>query len=478
VTSGRTTPAGEDVPLLADTHAHLDLNDYDSDRSQAIVRARAAGVQFIINVGFNLETSQNAVRLAERYDFIYASVGIHPHDASSATQSVMDKIELLSANDRVVAIGETGLDYYRDHSPRDEQRRSFREHIRLARRLELPLIIHNRDALDDVLDIIDDECAGDVGGVMHCFPGDAAYAEKVVRRGFHVGIGGPVTFSRNGRLVEVARTVPRRTLLLETDAPWLAPKPHRGKRNEPAYVALVAERIAELRDMTVEDLARATTGNAMRLFRIPSRPAPSVAYEMWGNLYLNITNRCSNACSFCVRYQSDILWGYNLRLDHEPTVAEVVEAVGDPTRYTEIVFCGYGEPTMRLDALVEIARALKERGARIRLNTNGHASMIWNRNVVPELAEVVDAISVSLNAPDASTYEEICRPRRGADAFQHVVAFIGECVRAGVDVNASLVDVPGVDVEAARALARELGVPLRVRGSGVGHLSSRGSGTQ
>ena len=465
---GRTA---DDMPLLADTHAHLDLNDYDEDRADVIVRARAAGISFIVNVGFNLETSRNAVDLAARYDFIYASVGVHPHDAASVDEAALDELASMAADERVVAVGETGLDYYRDLSPREEQQRSFREHIRLARRLELPLIIHNRDALDDVLEIVDDECAGEVGGVMHCFPGDAAYAEQVVRRGFHVGVGGPVTFSSAGRLAEVARTVPRRMLLLETDAPWLAPTPHRGKRNEPAYVALVAERVAELRGMSVQDLGRATTGNAMRLFRIPERPPPAVAYEMWGNLYLNITNRCSNACSFCVRYQSDILWGYNLRLDREPTVREVLDAVGDPARYEEIVFCGYGEPTMRLDALLEIARELREKGARVRVNTNGHGSMIWNRNIAPELAEVVDAVSVSLNAPDAGTYNRVCRPKRGEDAFQHVLAFIRECVRAGLDVTASLVDVPGVDVEEVRKLAAELGVPLRVRGGGVGLLS-------
>jgi TatD DNase family protein len=473
VTTERRRRADDELPHLADTHAHLDLVDYDDDRESVIARARAAGVRFIVNVGFNIETSRNAVDLAGRYDFIYASVGIHPHDAASVDDGTLAEIERLADGEKVVAIGETGLDYYRDHSPREQQRRSFREHIRLARRLGMPLIIHNRDALADTLEIVDDECAGEVGGVMHCFPGDAAYAEEVVRRGFHVGVGGPVTFSSGGRLAEVARTVPRRMLLIETDAPWLAPKPHRGKRNEPAYVALVAERVAALRGMSVQDLARATTGNAMRLFRIPERPAPSVAYEMWGNLYLNITNRCSNACSFCVRYQSDILWGYNLRLDREPTVEEVLEAAGDTERYEEVVFCGYGEPTMRLDALLDIARALKERGARIRVDTNGQGSMIWNRNIAPELAEVVDSVSVSLNAQDEATYNRVCNPKRGADAFRHVVAFIRDCVRAGLEVTASLVDVPDVDVDAVRQLAGELGVPLRVRGGGVGLAGSR-----
>lgn len=451
-------------PALIDTHVHLNLGDYDVDRAEVIDRARAAGVFLMMNIGFDLETSRASIRLAEEHEFIYASVGLHPHEAADASDSLMEALENLAGHPRVVALGETGLDYYRDLSPREDQRRVFARQIDMANRLGLPLIVHNRDALDDVLAVIDEAGGVQHGGVMHCFPGDADYARRVLDRGFHIGIGGPVTYSSRGRLREVAETVPPDRLLLETDAPWLPPVPHRGKRNEPAHVALVAERIAEIRGADVRDLARLTSGNAMRLFGIRERGKPAIAYEMWGNLYLNITNRCTNECEFCVRYKSDILWGYDLRLKTEPTVDDVVSAIGDPTRYREIVFCGYGEPTLRLDALLEIARRVRGSGVRIRLDTNGHASLIWNRNVAPELAEVLDAVSVSVNAHDAETYERICHPRFGASTFDHVLRFARDCVKAGLEVTASVVDVPGVDLNRVKTVASDLGVPLRVRG--------------
>jgi TatD DNase family protein len=461
-------------PRLSDTHAHLNLDPYSRDREAVIARARDAGIEFIVNVGFNLATSRESITLAESHDFIWASVGLHPHDAGEMSDALLADLRAWAAHPKVVAIGETGLDYYRDLSPRDAQREAFRGQIRLAREVGLPLIVHNRDALSDVLAVIDEEGASGVGGVMHCFPGDADYAREVVKRGFRVGIGGAVTYSKRGRLVEVARTVPRPSLLIETDAPWLTPEPERAAarergerpRNEPAFVATVAETIARIRGVDVGDLGRATMGNALKLFSRASRPAPSIAYEMWGNLYLNITNRCTNQCTFCLRYQSDVLWGYNLKLETEPTVEEIVEAIGDPRRYREIVFCGYGEPTVRLDVIKEVGGRLRAAGVRVRLDTNGQGSLIWKRNIAPELVEAVDAVSVSLNAGDAASYERLCRPSLGPSTFEHVVAFISDCRKAGLEVAASVVDLPGVDIERARKVAADLGVPLRVRGGG------------
>lgn len=453
-------------PALADTHAHLNLRAYRGDREDAIARAVASGVKLLVNVGFDLRTSRESIELAERNDFIYASVGLHPHEAATFDDGVLSELRRLAAHPKVVAIGEMGLDFYRNLSPAAAQREAFRGQIGLARELGLPIIIHNRDALDDVLRIVDDERAGDIGGVMHCFPGDVAYSEEVVRRGFLVGIGGPVTYSSRGRLAQVASAVGIDSMLLETDAPWLAPAPHRGKRNEPAYVALVARSVARLRGTEEADLARATTANAMRLFSIGEKAAPSIAYEMWGNLYLNITNRCTNQCSFCIRFKSDVLWGYNLKLDSEPTIEEIARAVGDPSGYREVVFCGYGEPTVRLDAVKEVGKRLRESGVRVRVDTNGHGNLIWGRNIVPELAQAVDAVSVSLNAPNREVYNALCRPRYGERTFDHVVSFIEGCRKAGLDVTVSVVDVPGLDMEAVRALARRLGVALKIRGAG------------
>jgi TatD DNase family protein len=454
---------GAERPLLTDTHVHLNLKTYNKDRREVIARALDVGVGFMVNVGFDLRTSRESVDLAREHDFIRASVGLHPHGASHMDDELLSTLGELASEEVVVAVGETGLDYFRDLSPREDQRQAFRLQIRLARRLELPLIVHNRDALEDVLTIMDDEGASDVGGVMHCFPGDESYAAEVVERGFHIGIGGPVTYSGK-RLPSVAAAVPLNRLLLETDAPWLTPEPHRRGRNEPSYVPLIAERIAGIRGMSTSDLARATTGNSARLFGFPRVVEPSIAYEMWGNLYLNITNQCTNNCSFCIRKFTDTLWGYNLKLRTEPTVGQLLAEIGDPGRYEEIVFCGYGEPTMRLDVLLEVGRTLRSKGARVRLDTNGHGNLIWNRNIAPELAEAVDAVSVSLNAQDADTYDLICGSRFGSKAYEHVLSFTKECLKAGLDVSVSVVDVPEVDVEAARRIADDLGVPLRVRG--------------
>lgn len=481
---GTAMPDRATLPLyLCDTHAHLNLDAYSRDRGDVIARALSSGLQFIVNVGFNLATSLESVELAETRDFAYASVGVHPHDAKDLTDDLLAKLKQLASHPRVVAIGETGLDFYRDMSPRDEQRAAFRAQIRLAREVRLPLIIHNRDALGDVLSIMDEEDAGDVGGVMHCFPGDAAYAREVVSRGFHVGIGGPVTYSPKGRLVDVAREVPVTRLLLETDAPWLTPEPHRGlarargerPRNEPSYVADVAAAVASIRGVEPRYLARATTGNAMRLFGIRPSGRPSIAYEMWGNLYLNITNRCTNECEFCLRYQSDTLWGYRLKLDGEPTVEELMAAIGDASRYREVVFCGYGEPTVRLDVVLEVGRRVREAGTRVRLDTNGHGNLIWNRNIVHDLTGSIDSVSVSLNAGDAESYRRLCHPRFGEKAFEHVVAFIRQCKEAGLETTASVVAVPGVDIEAARGVTASLGVPLRVRGGDTGASPESGA---
>jgi len=450
-------------PVLMDTHVHLNLKTYRKDRPEVIARARDAGVAFMVNVGFDLKTSRASIELAEEHEFVRASVGLHPHSASELDDDLLAQLSELASHPKVVALGETGLDYYRDLSPRDDQKRAFRRQIGLARELQLPLIVHSRDALEDTATILDDEGASEVGGVMHCFPGDVAYAERVMELGFHVGIGGPVTYSARGRLARVAEAIPLNRLLLETDAPWLTPEPHRGGRNEPSYVALVAERVAEIRGMSVEDLARATTGNSTRLFGFPAAVEPSIAYEMWGNLYLNITNQCTNNCSFCIRNQTDTLWGYNLKLRAEPTIDEVMAAIGDPGRYREIVFCGYGEPTMRFDVILEVGRRLKAQGARVRVDTNGQGNLIWNRNIVPELADAVDAVSVSLNAQSAEIYDRICGSRFGDKAYEHVLAFVRESVKAGLDVSVSVVDVAEIDIEAARSVAFDLGVPLRVR---------------
>ena len=258
--------------MLIDSHCHLDFSKFDRDRDAVVRRAREAGVELIINPGYNLESSRRAVALTERYPEVYAAVGVHPHEAKTVTDEVIAELRLLAAQPKVVAIGEIGLDFYRDLSPRDVQRRVFRQQLALAADLELPVIVHSREAHDDVMAILMENIQYPISsfkGVLHAFSGDRAMAEKVFDLGFCLGIAGPVTFRNARRLRALVRELPLKRLLIETDAPYLAPHPYRGKRNEPARVALVAAAVAELHGVGETEVGEQTAAAARQLFGLP-----------------------------------------------------------------------------------------------------------------------------------------------------------------------------------------------------------------
>ncbi len=253
--------------MLIDSHAHLNFSQFKNDRDQVIRRALSAGVTTIINVGTDLASSEDSVALAHRYPSVYAAVGIHPHDASQLSPKALDRLAALARADKTVAIGEIGLDFYRDLSPRDQQRKAFRQQIRLAIDLHMPVVVHDRDAHAEVLEILKEEQAHRAGGVLHCFSGDIHMARQVLDMGFFISFAGPITYGGEKKKT-IARQIPLENMLVETDCPFLTPVPHRGKRNEPAYVRYVAEKIAELRGCSFEDVAEATSLNAMRVFGI------------------------------------------------------------------------------------------------------------------------------------------------------------------------------------------------------------------
>ncbi|TMW69967.1 TatD family hydrolase [Alteribacter natronophilus] len=254
--------------MLFDTHVHLNADQFEDDQEEVIARAKEAGVTEMVVVGFDEKTIKKAMNLAEEYDYIYAAVGWHPVDAVDMTEDHLAWIEELASHPKVVALGEMGLDYHWDKSPADVQKDVFRRQIRLARKLKMPIIIHNRDADEDIVEVLKEENAGEVGGIMHCFAGNLEMARDCLDMNFYISFGGPVTF-KNARLPkEVAAKIPMDRLLIETDCPFLAPHPYRGKRNEPAYVKLVAEKIAELKEVSAVKLAEQTRKNAHRLFAI------------------------------------------------------------------------------------------------------------------------------------------------------------------------------------------------------------------
>jgi TatD DNase family protein len=321
--------------MLIDSHAHIQLKNFDNDREAMLVRAQKAGVGYIIAIGFDLETSTGAIRLAEQYDFVYATVGMHPHDAKLLNDEIIARFREIAQHPKVIAVGEMGLDYYRNLSPRSIQQKAFEAQLRLAQELNLPIIVHDRDAHEDIMEIlrqyagkmerdfsevrsnlpdewkdgrmegkgerrISVEVAREAKqshksalqkgenrrrreyrrGVLHCFSGDIDMAKEAIDLGFYISIAGPVTYPKSLSLQKVAREVPMNSLLLETDCPWLAPacrvagrgagspQFRRGKRNEPAYIKVIAEKIAELRGVSITTIADATTANVKTLFGI------------------------------------------------------------------------------------------------------------------------------------------------------------------------------------------------------------------
>ncbi len=256
------------MTMFIDTHVHLNAEQYQEDLQEVIDRALEAKVETMVVVGFDRKTIEKTMELVEQYDFIYGVVGWHPVDAIDCTEEDLHWIEELAAHPKIVGIGETGLDYYWDKSPKDVQQALFRKQIHLAQKVNLPIIIHNREATADVVNILREENAASVGGVMHCYSGSVETARQCIEMNFMISLGGPVTFKNARMPKEVATEIPLEHLMIETDAPYLAPHPYRGKRNEPAWVPLVAEEIARLKEKPIEEVAQVTTANAKKFFRI------------------------------------------------------------------------------------------------------------------------------------------------------------------------------------------------------------------
>lgn len=253
--------------MLIDTHSHIQMREFDHDRAEALTRAEAAGIGLMLAVGYHLEGSRKAVEAAHRYPQVYAGVGIHPHDAETYNDVAEEMLRALAKQPKVVAIGEAGLDFFRDRAPRAVQADAFRRQIRLAREVDLPLIVHDRDAHQETMRLLEEEAAQRV--LLHCFSGDGAMAEEAWARGYTISIAGPVTYPKNEVLREIVRKVKTDYLVLETDCPYLPPQTFRGQRNEPAYLLHTAQEVARVLSIPLTELGRLTTENACRLFRLP-----------------------------------------------------------------------------------------------------------------------------------------------------------------------------------------------------------------
>jgi TatD DNase family protein len=255
------------MKMIFETHAHLDDERYNEDRSEFILGLKAKDIELIVNVGADIQTSKNTIELANKYDFIYGAIGVHPHSAKDLSNDDLNWIKTSASLDKIVAIGEIGLDYYYDMSEREIQRFWFEQQIQLAKEVRLPIIIHSRDAAKDTMDIVKDSKAEEVGGVVHCFSYSYELAKEYVDMGFYIGVGGVITFNNSKKLKEVVEKIPLEFIVLETDCPYLTPVPHRGKRNSPEYISLIAQKVAEIKSIEYDEVVSATNRNARKLYR-------------------------------------------------------------------------------------------------------------------------------------------------------------------------------------------------------------------
>lgn len=448
---------------MIDTHCHLDLLKKE-DFEETL---RDGTLEYLLTVGYDRKTVENALRISMENEKVFCAIGFHPHEADKVS---LEDIEWLKRkakeNPKVRAIGETGLDFYKDYSDRKRQEEVFRWQINLARELGLPLVIHMRDAEEETIRILKEERAYEVGGIMHCFTGSYETMKKAVDLGFYISYSGILTYKNAEKVREVARKTPTSRILLETDSPFLAPQPVRGKPNKPPYIWHTARVLADLLPNTsLEDVDRMTSENAKLILNLGNNGRrETITYVINNRLYINLTNKCNLHCAFCQRERERnfMVKGYWVWVSRDPSVEEVIREIGDPKRYEEVVFCGYGEPTLRFSALKEIAKYVKSKGGKVRVDTNGLMFTFLPKERLKELKGLVDVWSVSLNAPDRETYNRVCRPAQ-PDAFDRVIDFIKEALREGFEVVVSAVDYPGVDMERTERLVRSLGARWRYR---------------
>lgn len=449
--------------MFVDTHAHLFYPNFNGELDQVLERAAAAGVDYIIVPATDLASSARAIELADKYEQIYATVGIHPHDTREWSDDLIPMLEKVAGHKKVVAIGEIGLDYYYDFSPRDIQLKAFEAQIELAIRLNLPVIIHNRESNDDIMAFARRYKGTGLKAQYHCFAGSVEDARELVEMHHYISFPGNITFKKADSLRKVLSRIAVENLLLETDSPFMTPVPRRGERNEPAYIKLVAEKIAEVHNLSVEDVARTTSYNAYKLFGIGMKPSLSFTYQIGSSLYINVTNRCNADCVFCDRKGEAVINGYNLKMtkSEEPEADVYIREIGDPKRFKEIVFCGYGEPTIRWDVVKQIAKYVKENGGRTRMNTDGHGNFINKRDITPELKGLIDIVSISLNSVDPDQYAALMR----VDSSLHAEMLdFANKAKEYTHVVMSIVGLSDVDSEAAKKFVTDkIGVDFRER---------------
>lgn len=417
---------------MIDSHCHLNLQHFEDDRVETIARAVSDGVAGIVNIGYDRDTLRETLELVERYPFVFGAAGVHPHDAASLDDDLDAQVRHALDHPRIVAVGEIGLDFYRNLAPREVQMETFRRMIKLAREKDKPIIIHCRDAFNEVIDVLESE-GGTYRGIFHAFSAGEAEARKVSELGFHVGIGGVVTY-RNARLSETVAAIPLDRIVLETDSPYLTPHPWRGKRNEPSFVAHVARTVARVKGISPAEVDRATTENTFAALGIAPDFLPRPVYKLESTLYI-------------------------LAATADPADLDAAPTDG----VTEAIITGFSDPLERPEHVLAIASRARERGWRVRVNTTGLANHAAGRDVTLELKGNVDEVNVVLFGANARAHDELAYPAVGNEGWTSIRDFVRCSVASGIETVCEFIAVPGFEAEPCREFTRELGATYDIR---------------
>ena len=417
---------------MIDSHCHLNLQHFEDDREGTIARAVSDGVVAFVNIGYDRESLRETLELVERYPFVFGAAGVHPHDAATLDDDLEATVRHALDHPRMVAVGEIGLDFYRNLAPREVQVETFRRMIRLAREKNKPIIIHCRDAFNEVIDVLESE-GGTYRGIFHAFSAGEAEARKVSELGFHVGIGGVVTY-RNARLGETVAGIPIERVVLETDSPYLTPHPWRGKRNEPSFVAHVARTVARVKGLSPAEIDHATMQSTFDALGLDAGALPRPVYKIENAVYIQAASA-------------------------DP--ADLDAAPGEGVE--EAIITGFTDPLERPEHVLALAARARERGWRVRVNTMGLANPAAGRDVTPELAGNVDEVNVILFGPNARVHDELAYPGVGTEGWASIREFVRASVAAKIETVCEFVAVPGFEAEPCREFAHELGATYDIR---------------
>ncbi|MDP8234249.1 MAG: YchF/TatD family DNA exonuclease [Candidatus Saelkia tenebricola] len=447
---------------LIDTHCHLWHPEFHSDLKNVLKSSRNSGVDYFINIGVDVKTSKEAVKMAKKNKGIFAGVGYHPHYAKDFRESDGSQLKKLLSARRVVAFGEVGLDFYRQISNKKTQIMVLDELLSIWCNTKLPIVVHNRDAHNEILSVLNNIRKFNPKIVMHCFSGDKNFLRECLNRGYYISYATNLTF--NKELKELIKYTPLEKLLLETDSPYLSPQTKRGIRNEPLNIKESIAVAVAIKGVGEEDIVRSLALNAKVVFNVGHVSInPRIVYKYKGGLYINLTNECSNECVFCTIGKGDYFAGYNLRLNASASIREVLKAVSKEKGYQEVSFCGFGEPFCRFKEMTKIARILKMRGYEIRVVTNGCGNLIQGKNVLPLLKGIVDKISVSLNVVEKDKYNVICKPKLEGDVFSEILNFIREAKKYIPQVEITFLNFSDLDLQKCKEIAQSLEVDYKIR---------------